>query len=461
MVGISQIRLLAASIRPAAGTAWRGLVCVLAGADRSSPRRWRSPGQRRAALIVIGATTLLLCVASVASLSLLFPGHALFLAGRTHSVRVSGPVHWLSGQFWQFGLRDAVLGPGGQVLVAAGLVAPLLLVFRYPLLSWRIGWLGLLLVPLFGINWWGGLPWGLVQLLVMVVVLCAVGVRYERAVLCWMWALTLVPWWLWADKNGPGLLTAAVGTVAFLALAVAVDSTGSRRRAQLTLADQAEHIEQERGRRAVLEERARIARELHDVVAHHMSLIAVRAETAPYRLSGLPAPVCDEFGSLSGAAREALADMRRLLGVLRSDEPAAHAPQPVLADLPALIGEARQAGMTVELTAPTGTDQVPPAAGLCAYRIIQEALSNAGRHAAGAPVAVSLRHDQRAMVLQVASGPGVATAQTVNGHRPGQGLTGMQERVELLGGSLSAGPAPDGSFVVHAVLPLSEPAAQP
>ena len=102
----------------------------------------------------------------------------------------------------------------------------------------------------------------------------------------------------------------------------------------------------------MLEERTRIARELHDVVAHHMSLIAVRAETAPYRPSGLPAPVSDEFRSLSEAAREAMADMRRLLGVLRNDQPAKREPQPQLSDLPALIGAARLAGVSVELSVP-------------------------------------------------------------------------------------------------------------
>jgi Histidine kinase-, DNA gyrase B-, and HSP90-like ATPase len=178
-------------------------------------------------------------------------------------------------------------------------------------------------------------------------------------------------------------------------------------------------------------------------------------------LADLPGPVRAEFGSLSSAAREAMADMRRLLGVLRNDQPAAHAPQPVLADLPALVAEARQAGMTVELTAPARVDQVPPAAGVSAYRIIQEALTNAGRHAAGAPVAVSVRQDRDTVVLQVASGPGAAAARKVNGHRPGHGLTGMRERVELLGGSLSAGPAPDGSFVVPAVLPIGQRTAQP
>src|SRR6202044_4288131 len=112
------------------------------------------------------------------------------------------------------------------------------------------------------------------------------------------------------DLSGP------VGaTFVFAAAAIAVDSMGSRLRAQHALAAQTERAEKEQARRAVLEERTRIARELHDVVAHHMSLIAVRAESAPFRLTGLGGSVAAEFGSLSGAAREALADMRRLLGV--------------------------------------------------------------------------------------------------------------------------------------------------
>src|SRR5207244_4194978 len=116
-------------------------------------------------------------------------------------------------------------------------------------------------------------------------------------------------------------------TIVFTAAVIAVDSTGSRLRAQRALEAQTERAEDERARRAVLEERTRIARELHDVVAHHMSLIAVRAETAPYRLTGLPGPARAEFGSLGEEAREALVEMRRLLGVLRHDQPAALAPQ--------------------------------------------------------------------------------------------------------------------------------------
>jgi signal transduction histidine kinase len=158
-----------------------------------------------------------------------------------------------------------------------------------------------------------------------------------------------------------------------------------------------------------------------------MSLIAVRTETAPYRLSGLPQSVRAEFQALSGEARAALADMRRLLGVLRDDQPA-------------------------------GLDQVPAGVGVCAYRIVQESLSNASRHAPGAAVTVSVDQGSSSALLRVANGPGRPAGTAGDGHRPGHGLVGMRERAVLFGGSLSAGPAPDGGFVVSAVLPFGETA---
>jgi signal transduction histidine kinase len=492
----SRARPAARRPSPAARGAWSGLVGVLVAADPAPVWRGRSPWHRRAAYGGLLAATLVACLASLASLddlidqidvgqqvSMKFPAAVSYVAPAR-----SGLVHR--------GLRAVVshgaplsrlqlfapswLVPGGAmalaVLLAVAVVVPLPLAARYPLLGWRLSWLALLLVPLVKtsslgvrVSWWGGWPWDPVQILVLVVLFCVAGVRHQRPVLWWMWALSLVPWWLQVGKDGPSVLAGALGTVAFTAAAIAVDSLGSRRRAQQALADQAERTELEQARRAVLEERARIARELHDVVAHHMSLIAVRAETAPYRLAGLPDPVREEFGSLSGAAREALADMRRLLGVLRHDQPAERAPQPQLADLPVLVETARQAGVPVELSAAPALDQVPAGVGVCAYRIVQESLSNAGRHAPGAAVTVSVGHGAGAVVLRVANGPGGPAGPAVNGHGPGQGLAvnghgpgqglaGMQERVALLGGSLSAGPAPDGGFVVSAVLPLSEAA---
>ena len=112
----------------------------------------------------------------------------------------------------------------------------------------------------------------------------AAGIRHERAALCWLWALTLLPWWYWIVRDGLSVVTAVLGSVAFLAMAVAVDSVGSRRQVAGGPGWPGRVVEVERARRAVLEERARIARELHDVVAHHMSMMAIRAESAPHRL---------------------------------------------------------------------------------------------------------------------------------------------------------------------------------
>jgi signal transduction histidine kinase len=271
-----------------------------------------------------------------------------------------------------------------------------------------------------------------------------------------MWALTLVPW-LWHEGLGA---TGVAGCLGLAVVAVAADAMAARRRAQMLAAGQAERAELEQARRAVLEERARIARELHDVVAHHLSLIAVRAESAPYRLPGLDDPVDAEFGSLSAAAREALTDMRRLLGVLRSDEPAARAPQPRLADVPDLVASARRAGVAVALTGPASWERVPSGVGVCAYRIVQESLSNASRHAPGAPVTVTVGHEGSAVSLHVSNGPGhplaVETRGSGEAQGPGHGLAGMRERVALLGGTLTAGPAPGGGFMVSAILPLTQ-----
>jgi glucose-6-phosphate-specific signal transduction histidine kinase len=414
MTGIPSAASRARAAAPAmARRAWHGLVQVLIGHDPPPVWRWRSPQQRQVAYTELVVATLGLCAANLAGIATL-----------------------------------------GQLLLAVPVVAPLPLAARYPMLAWRIGWLALLLVPLVPANWRGGWPWGAGQILALLGAFCLAGIRQQRAELWWMWALTLIPWWLWlaadiSNLNGPG-----GATVVFTAVVVAVDSIGSRLRAQRALAVQTERAEDERARRAVLEERTRIARELHDVVAHHMSLIAVRAETAPYRLTGLPESALAEFGALSEVAREALAEMRRLLGVFRHDQPADLAPQPNLTDLPSLVDAARRAGLAVDLSVPAALDHVPSGVGVCAYRIVQESLSNASQHAPGAAVTVSVGRGPGAVVLRVANGPGRPVGPSENHHGPGHGLTGMRERVALLGGSLSAEPSPGGGFVVSAVLPL-------
>jgi signal transduction histidine kinase len=210
-------------------------------------------------------------------------------------------------------------------------------------------------------------------------------------------------------------------------------------------------------------ERARIARELHDVVAHHISMIAVQAETARETTSGLSAAGVQRLDEIAGTARAGLTEMRRLLGVLREDAdgPAARHPQPGLTQLAELIDAAREAsGASARLIVSGPVTAFDPSVELAAYRIVQEALTNARRHAPGAAVDVELRYGQCALLLRVRDngpGPPATCLAGGNGHNgagsPGLGLTGMRERAAAAGGSLRMAAARGGGFLVEATLP--------
>ena len=206
---------------------------------------------------------------------------------------------------------------------------------------------------------------------------------------------------------------------------------------------------------ALMEERARIARELHDIVAHHVSMIAVQAETARLTTPDMPEEGKRRLEAIGNTARDSLNELRNLLGLLREDAGAGveRAPQPGLADLEALVDDARDAGTPVRLTRAGRAVPLMPGVDLTAYRILQEALTNARRHAPGADVELELRYENATLHLEVRdNGPG-APAQA-NGH----GLAGMRERAEMVGGTLDAGPAPEGGFAVRAELPTGESA---
>jgi signal transduction histidine kinase len=209
-----------------------------------------------------------------------------------------------------------------------------------------------------------------------------------------------------------------------------------------------------------------------------MSMIAVQAETAPYRITGLPDGALAEFAALGQSARDALTDMRRLLGVLRGSELGAREPQrlpqPGLADVPALVEGARRAGADISLRMPGQEAAASPVVGLTAYRIVQESLSNATRHAAGAAIQVAIAQEAGIVTVKVeneagATGEpgtgGTADDGDASGGQRGQGqgghgLAGMRERVAMAGGWLAAGPRADGGFAVRAGLPAGgEPAA--
>jgi signal transduction histidine kinase len=349
-----------------------------------------------------------------------------------------------------FAFLESTTGlPGALLLLtAAATVGPLALLPARPLLAWRIAWVAAVLTGfLVRINDRTPWPWHPVQIILLAVILFAVALRHGRGVLVWTWisaALLVVTFDV--ANNTPGLLF-AVTTIVLVA-----DQIRRRREAQSQLAAEQERSELEQARRAILEERTRIARELHDVVAHHMSLIAVRAETAPYRIEGVPPAVADELAAIAETSREALTEMRRLLGVLRSAAPSPTRPQPGLDDLTDLVSAARDAGVDVHLSVDPARP-VPPATGLTAYRIVQEALSNARRHAAGAPVRIELRAEGPALAVDVVNGPGVPIDNGTG--EPAQGLIGMRERATMVGGSLAAEPTPDGGFAVRAILPIT------
>jgi len=207
-------------------------------------------------------------------------------------------------------------------------------------------------------------------------------------------------------------------------------------------------------------ERARVSRELHDVVAHHISMIAVQAETARLTTAGMPPTGAQRLSAIGDTARAALTEMRRLLGVLREDTWAAVAdrqPQPGLRQLNELLNEARDAsGSGIRLIVRGPMAALDPGVELAAYRIIQEALTNARRHAEGAAVDVELHYTAEALRLRVRdNGPGPPPATSPGGH----GLLGMRERAAAVGGELRTGAASGGGFVVEAVLPVAAEAA--
>lgn len=217
--------------------------------------------------------------------------------------------------------------------------------------------------------------------------------------------------------------------------------------------------EEERARRTLLEERSRIARELHDVVAHHMSVISIQAQVAPHLVENPSEELKENLAGIRENALEALTELRRVLGVLRSehpDDPAnPHHPQPTLAELDGLVDNVRGAGL--EVTTETAGIRRPltPGVELTAYRIVQEALSNCLRHAPGSRVEVGIAYGPRELHLCIANSAPTRAAAPSPG--AGHGLLGMRERAGMLGGELAAGPRPDGGYEVSAVLPMDLP----
>jgi len=262
---------------------------------------------------------------------------------------------------------------------------------------------------------------------------------------CALGALTV---WLRHDIVGE-----LFGSVLVVLAPVAVGRIVRREREQQRrLEDLTLHLERERergARAAVAEERARIARELHDVVAHGVSVIAIQSDAAEAALERDPSLAGPPLRAIRGSARDALTEMRRLLGVLRSDEDGSETtPQPGLAQLPELVA---RAGVPVTFEVSGEPRSLPAGIDISAYRIVQEALTNVHKHAGAVPTTVRIAWSDGSLELEVRDeGSGVNGNGSSDG---GHGLIGMRERVRLLGGELHTGPAAGGGFEVRAVLP--------
>jgi signal transduction histidine kinase len=217
---------------------------------------------------------------------------------------------------------------------------------------------------------------------------------------------------------------------------------------------EAEAAGDELARDAVAEERARVARELHDVVGHSVGIIAMQAGAAEALIEKDPAQAREHMDSVRRTAQDTMREMRRLVQVLREDG-VDFAPQPTLGQVEQLVEDARLAGVPAELEVDGERRDLPPAIDLAAYRIVQEALTNVRKHAGGADTTVRLLYGAEAVWIEVHNAAGIST---VNGADGGQGLTGMRERVRIFGGEVDAAPSPGGGFVVRARLPIDEDA---
>jgi signal transduction histidine kinase len=338
-------------------------------------------------------------------------------------------------------------------LLSVILSAPLVLRTRFPLAAWSTAALAL---------FWAGLvvrPDGLGTLWAAAVayVLClyAVAIRCKPWVVAGAALVTVVG----ADTIESQRVTTALVIALVPVLIGVIVRTRRGNLEQLAVAER-----RHEGERALLEERQRIARELHDVVAHHMSVIAIQAEAGPYKAENPPPELVESFHEIRASALSGLNELRRVLGVLRSDRPDI-APQPGLEDLDELLDSARGGGVTVTADVAGNPRPVPDGVNLSAYRIVQEALSNAMRHAPGSTVQVKLRYGEAALIIEVRNdgwarngqaGQAAPEQQQWAGVGAGHGIIGMRERATMLGGHLRAGPTPNGEFLVTAALPLGD-----
>ena len=265
-----------------------------------------------------------------------------------------------------------------------------------------------------------------------------------------------------ATLLGPEPEPAAIGAALVVGGPVVAGRLVAHQRRQTALLEELTgRLVQERAmaeRAAVAEERSRIARELHDVIGHEVTVIALQAGAAAAALAKAPERAAAPVEAIRRSAVEALTEMRRVVGMLRGAEEEYLRPQPGLTDVSTLVERSRAAGSRVALTLRPPTVPTHASVELAAYRLVQEALTNARRHAPGAPIDVRVVEDDAAVLVEVVNSP-AASIPTAHEARDGSGfgLVGMRERVRILGGRLDAGPTDCGGFALTARLPLELP----
>lgn len=373
------------------------------------------------------------------------------------------------GEGYHLGTEYALvcaLAQGGAVAMA----------LRWPVPAWQLSTVATVVVAMgartqllaghaaFNSPW----PWGPPSIVAQCLVLFLLALRVPTRVTFEVLALTALATWVVqgligaADYSSTGTLAVAL----FAGVVLLGSTMRGRREARTQLVEQAGITAEERARRTLLEERSRIARELHDVVAHHMSVISIQAQVAPHLTDNPSDELKENLEGIRQNALEALTELRRVLGVLRSEHPedphgiagpddgtAPHAPQPTLARLDALVENTRAAGLEVTVEIGGEVRPFPPGVELSAYRIVQEALSNVLRHAPGSTVRVELDHYPRGLQVRVINSRPARPAPPSPG--AGHGLLGMRERAVMLGGTLMATETSHGGFVVAAFLPRS------
>jgi signal transduction histidine kinase len=294
-----------------------------------------------------------------------------------------------------------------------------------------------------------GYPYGPVFASVVVAVFTAVQAGHRR-----------FTWWLAAagyagfvvaqlvDPRARGLSLAHLALAAgWLAMVLAVSDVVRMRRDQASARERAGNEEKER---RVGEQRLRLAQELHDVLAHNISLINVQASVALHLIDEQPEQARPALTSIKAASRDALHELRAALDLLRGGERAPRAPEPGLTDLDALIAGVRAGGLDVRLERDGPAAPLPAAVELAAYRIVQEALTNVTRHARAQVATIHLRYDDDGVIVEVTD-DGIGGAAEA-----GNGITGMRERATALGGTMEAGSGPNGGFRVLAQLPVKQ-----